>query len=125
MKTSAFRAWAAYRKAFDLSLKIVNVSLRFPPHERSMADQIRRCSRSVCANLAEVHAVRSYPRHYRSKLVICIGENMETQVWLELALAAKYIQKEQYNTLLTLSEEVGRLLSYMITRHEKFAKWKC
>ena len=124
MFTSGFRRWAAYQKGFLLATTIYKQSAQFPPCERSLIDQVRRCSRSVCANLAEVFAVRSYPKHYRSKLAIAIGENFETQVWLDFAVAAKYIDRTTYLKLCKDSEEVGRLLSYMQNNPERFARWK-
>ncbi len=43
-----------FQTAFDLSMQVFQLSKRFPPEERySLTDQIRRSSRSVCANLAE------------------------------------------------------------------------
>ena len=89
-----------------------------------MMDQIRRSSRSVCANLAEVYGVRSYPKHYRSKLSISAAENYETQVWLDFALDASYITEQQYTDLCRLSEEIGRLLTYMLNHPKRFANWK-
>ena len=85
---------------------------------------MRRSSRSICANLAEVYGVRAYPKHYRSKLTITVAENYETQVWLDFALDACYIKKEEYHALCTLSEEVGKLLTYMYSNPQRFANWK-
>ena len=43
-----------YKMAFDVAMKIFELSKKFPVEERySLTDQIRRSSRSVCANLAE------------------------------------------------------------------------
>ena len=40
--------------AFDAAMKIFDLSKKFPVEERySLTDQIRRSSRSICANLAE------------------------------------------------------------------------
>jgi four helix bundle protein len=58
-------------------------------------------------------------------LAIAIGENFETQVWLDFALDAGYITATQHQELTTLSEEVGKLLSYMQANQPRFAKWKC
>ncbi|WP_116107720.1 four helix bundle protein [Lewinella sp. IMCC34191] len=124
MHTSGFRTWAAYRKAFVQARSVYRISANFPRVEYSMIDQIRRSSRSVCANLAEVYGVRSYPRHYRSKLSIAIAENYETQVWLDFAFDTKYIDKNQYRELCQLSEEVGKLLTYMLNNPARFANWK-
>lgn len=43
-----------YKKAFDAAMDIFEMSKSFPKEETySLTDQIRRSSRSVCANLAE------------------------------------------------------------------------
>jgi four helix bundle protein len=50
-----------YRQAFDAAMQIFEASKRFPAEERySLTDQIRRASRSVCANLAEAWRKRRY-----------------------------------------------------------------
>lgn len=42
-----------YQKAFDAAMTIFELSKQFPVEERySLTDQIRRSSRSVCANFA-------------------------------------------------------------------------
>lgn len=47
-------------------------------------------------------------------------ENSETQVWLDFAKACEYISDKTYNELRSESEEVGKLLNYMIAHPEKF-----
>jgi len=47
-------------------------------------------------------------------------ENTETQVWLDFALACDYIPKEIFDDLNKRSEEIGRLLNYMIQNPEKY-----
>lgn len=43
-----------YGRAFDVATEIFEASRHFPKHEvYSLTDQMRRSSRSVCANLAE------------------------------------------------------------------------
>ena len=88
-----FQDLLAYKKGFDLAMKILNVSKSFPKEETySLTDQIRRSSRSVCANMAEAYRKRLYPKHFISKLTDCDAENSETQTWLEFALACEYIK---------------------------------
>lgn len=44
-----------YQMAFDAAMRSFELSKKFPMEERySLTDQIRRSSRSVCANMAEV-----------------------------------------------------------------------
>jgi four helix bundle protein len=110
-----------YKLAFELSMKIFSVTKKFPKEETySLTDQIRRSSRSVCSCLAEAHRKRLYPAHFISKTSDADMENSETQTWLEFALACTYISKQEHDELLKLSEEVGRLLSHMISNPEKY-----
>lgn len=111
----------AYKKSFDLAMKIFELSKSFPKDEKySMTDQIRRSSRSVTANLSEAYRKKRYPNHFVSKLTDCDAENGETQTWLEYALACNYIKKNQFDELNNDSEEVAKLLNYMILHPEKF-----
>ena len=111
----------AYQKGFKLSMEIFQITKRFPSEEKySLTDQIRRCSRSVCANLAEAYRKRKYPNHFVSKLSDADTENGETQTWLEFALACNYISIDEFNLLNNQAEEVAKLLVYMMNNPEKF-----
>ena len=102
----------AYQKAFALAMEIFVLSKDFPKEERySLTDQIRRSSRSVCANLAEAYRKRNYPRHFASKLFDSDGENSETMVWLEFALACQYINEETFKKLSSENKEIGKLIN--------------
>lgn len=111
----------AYQKGFDLAMEIFKISKGFPAEERySLTDQIRRSSRSVCANLAEAYRKRRYPNHFVSKLSDSDTENGETQTWLDFALACEYITTEDHRKLNDCAEEVAKLLVYMMNNPEKF-----
>jgi len=111
----------AYQKGFKLAMDIFITTKKFPPEERySLTDQIRRCSRSVCANLAEAYRKRRYPNHFVSKLSDADTENGETQTWLEFALACGYIENVEFEKLNNQAEEVAKLLVYMMNNPERF-----
>lgn len=117
-----FRQLIVYQKAFKLALEIFEITKSFPPEEKfSLVDQIRRSSRSVCANVGEAYRKRRYPKHYISKLSDSDSENTETQIWLDFSLAHKYISRKKYEMLIAESEEVGRLLNYMMNNPNKFS----
>ena len=83
---SDFKDLLVYQKAFDLAMDIFEVSKKFPKEERySLTDQVRRSSRSVCANFAEAYQRRRYPAYFLSKLNDSDTENAETEVWLDFA----------------------------------------
>ncbi len=49
-----FRDLRVYRMAFDAAMQVYSLSKNWPSEERySLTDQIRRASRSVCANIAK------------------------------------------------------------------------
>ena len=71
-----FKDLIAFQKAYELAMNIFELSKSFPLEERfSLTDQIRRSSRSVCANMAEAYRKRVYPKHFFSKITDCWGEN--------------------------------------------------
>jgi len=85
-----------------------------------LTDQIRRSSRSVCANLAEAYRKRDYSKQSSLKISDCLGENSETLVWLDFSLSFRYITEDNYKKQIELNEEVGKLLSYMLNNPDKF-----
>ena len=116
-----FQELLAYKKGFKLAMSIFDLSKQFPKEETySLTDQIRRSSRSVCANIAEAYRKRRYEKHFISKLSDADSENSETQVWLDFAKACNYITDDVHNQLTERSEEVGRLINYMINNPGKF-----
>lgn len=121
MASYNFKNTAVYKKAFSLSMEIFEVSKSFPKAETySLTDQIRRSSRSVCANLAEANRKKRYPANFISKLTDCDAENSETGVWLDFALECKYITQVIYKTLIAKNEEVGKLLNHMLNNPDKY-----
>ncbi len=120
-----FKELIAYQKAFKLAMKIYEVSKSFPREEKySLTDQIRRSSRSTCANLAEAYRKRIYPKHFITKLTDSDGENSETVVWLDFALECEYIDKQTHNSLHAECLEIGKLLNYMMNNPDKFGSSK-
>ena len=116
-----FQDLYAYKKSFSLSMKIFKITKTFPKQEvYSLTDQVRRSSRSVSANIAEAYRKRRYPKHFLSKLSDSDAENAETQTWLEYALACDYLENDLFKELINESEEVGKLINYMILNPEKF-----
>ena len=116
-----FQKLLAYQKGYHLAMEIFRCSQKYPKEERySLTDQIRKSSRSVCANIAEAYRKRRYPRHFISKLSDADAENSETQVWLEFSKDCGYLSALQKKELLEHSVEIGKLIQYMIRRPEKF-----
>ncbi|MBI5857152.1 MAG: four helix bundle protein [Sphingobacteriales bacterium] len=117
-----YRKLIAYQKAFDLAMEIFEITKKFPPEEKySLTDQVRRSSRSVCTNFVEAYKRRRYKDYFISKLNDSETENAETQVWLDFALACKYITSEKHLDLTAKNDEVAKLILYMINNPDKFS----
>ena len=85
----------AYQKAFDVAMQIFELSKNFPKEERfSLTDQIRRSSRSVCANLAEAWRKRRYSAAFIAKLNDSEAEAASTQTWIDFAIKCNYLPRE-------------------------------
>lgn len=111
----------AYKAAYKLAMAIFRASKAWPAEERySLTDQIRRSSRSVCANLSEAWGKRRYVAHFTSKLTDADGENLETQTWLNFAFDCSYLDEASFESLAGSSDEVGRLLGGMLAKPDSF-----
>lgn len=118
---AGYKSLLAFIKAKQVADEIFELSKTFPVEERySLTDQIRRSSRSVCACIAEAYRKRRYPAHFISKLTDADMENAETEVWLEFSNDYKYIPAEKYQSIVSLNNEAGKLLGFMIEHPDKF-----
>lgn len=121
MRINSAKDLNVYKMAYARSMEIYNLSKTWPTEERySLTDQIRRSSRSVCANLREAWAKRRYEAHFVSKLTDCDGENSETDTWLDYAKDCGYITEEEHRQLVRESEAVGRMLGKMLNDPASF-----
>jgi len=102
-----------FQVAFKMSQEIFLLSKKFPKEESySLTDQIRRSSRSVCANTAEAFRKRIYPKSFVSKLNDAEAESAETQVWLNFAKDCDYLNSEKAIEIINKYENIiGKLVS--------------
>ncbi|GAA0545203.1 four helix bundle protein [Chitinophaga japonensis] len=111
----------AYKKAFDVAMRIFEITKQFPKEEKySLIDQIRRSSRAVCINIAEAYRKRIYPAHFIAKISDADMESTETQTWLDFALSCNYLNKQDYEHCMQQMLEIGRLLYHMQMYPEKY-----
>ena len=115
MRLNSAKDLDVYKKAYQLAMRIFEVSKRFPSDEKfALTGQIRRSSRSVCLNLREAWAKRRYEAHFVSKLTDCDGENSETDSALDFAKGGAYITDQEHAELTSLGQEIGKMLGSMI-----------
>lgn len=122
-KINSVRELEVYKLAFDTAMEIYKISKEFPKEETySLTDQIRRSSRSICANLAEGWRKRRYKAVFINKLSDASQEAAETQTWLEFAKACKYISEEIFKNLNEKYEHIFAMLITMERKSEMFCK---
>jgi four helix bundle protein len=118
---NSFKDLIVYQKAFKLAIEIFEISKDFPKEEKySLTDQMRRSSRSITSNIAESWAKRRYPKSFVSKLSDSLGEEYETEVWLDYSKESKYITAQKRDEFLKEYEEVRKILISMINNPEKW-----
>lgn len=110
-----------YKKAFESAMDIFLVSKSFPKEETySLTDQMRRSSRSVCANLAEAWRKRRYQSAFVAKLSDAEGEAAETQTWIEFAVKCEYLDRDTGRRLYLVYDEVLRMIVSMIASADRW-----
>ncbi len=110
-----------YKIAFDAAMEIFELSKNFPKEEKySLIDQIRRSSRSVCANLAEAWRRRRYKGSFLSKLNDAEAEAAETQVWLKFAVKCQYLPVDSGKKLYSQYNQILGLIVVMTNSADKW-----
>lgn len=102
-------------------MEIFQITKDFPPEEKySMVDQIRRSSRSVCANVAEAWRKRRYKAAFVAKLSDAESEACETQVWIEFAAKCGYLNGA---TTERLDAKYNQIISQIVRMIDEADKW--
>ena len=116
-----FRELEVYQRALKGTLRIFELSKKFPSDERfSLTDQIRRSSRSVCANIAEAWRKRRYPAAFVAKLSDAETEAAETQVHAEIAFHQHYLTEQQFRRL---DEYYDKVIGQLVRMIDDPTKW--
>jgi four helix bundle protein len=115
------RELRVYQLAFESAVKIFVLSKSFPKEEiYSLTDQIRRFSRSVCANVAEAFRRRKYPKSFSNKLNESEAEVAETQNWLDFALNCGYMTIEKHHEL---NNDYENIIGMLVNMQRSPEKW--
>ena len=111
----SFETLSVFQKAYDLSLTIHKRSLDFPKLEQSeLASQVRRSSKSICANIGEGLGKQMSRKDVVRFLRMAIGSCDETRIWLKYARDLGYISTEEHEMFREGYIEVGKMLTGLI-----------
>ena len=112
-RAKAFEDLEVFKRAYRISLEVHRLSLDFPRIEQFvLADQVRRASKSICANIAEGFSRQRYSSaDFRRFLVMAIGSADEMRLWAQYCLDLGYIDEQRSRAWRDEYQEIARMLS--------------
>jgi four helix bundle protein len=120
-KVKTYKDLRVYNLAFDAAMEIFHATKGFPVEEKySLVDQMRRSSRSVCANIVEAWRKRRYQKAFILRLNDSESEACETQVWLQVARACGYIDVDMEAEL---DDRYSHIISQLYLMMNNADKW--
>ena len=107
-----FERLEVFQRAYRLSIAVHRLSLTFPDIEqRALADQIRRASKSVCANLVEGFAKQVHSKaEFRRFIVMALGSADEMRLWSRYCFDLRYIDERTWQHWRDEYQEIARML---------------
>lgn len=102
-----------FKRAYRASMEIHQKTLTFPKIEQfALASQLRRASKSICANIGEGFIKQKYSRvEFARFLTIAEASACETQIWLRYALDLGYINQEEFAAWDDDFQAIGSMLA--------------
>jgi len=105
-----FRKLKIYQKAVGFSVQIYQFTKLFPKEEQfGLTNQIRRAVISISLNIAEGSGNKSN-KEFKRFLEIALRSNYEVMSCLEIALRLGYCREEDYENLITESDEIAAMI---------------
>ena len=96
----------------NLALKVVLTlsDLKYSDALSVFRKQAIRCATSIAANYRSACRARSIKEKY-AKMCIVVEESDETQFWLEMLLASKFLSKEAYDPIYDECTEIVKVMT--------------
>ncbi len=110
-----FEELDVFKRSYRISLEIHQTSLSFPQIEQyGLADQLRRSSKSICANLAEGFAKQKSKAEFCRFIGMAIGSADEMRVWLRYCYDLGYINEHQWQDWRSEYEQLAKMLNGLV-----------
>jgi four helix bundle protein len=111
---SSFEDLQVFQRAYKVSLQIHKLSLTMPKAEQiaGIADQMRRASKGICANIAEGYGKQHISKkEFLRYITIAIGSANEMRVWIRYALDLGYITQQDWEYYKDEYEQIAKMLT--------------
>ncbi len=111
MAVQHYRQLKVWQKAMELAEQCYQATRTFPKEELfGLTSQIRRAATSVAANIAEGQG-RHHTKEFLNHLSMARGSLLEVETLLMLAQRVGLLTPQIVDGLLTITDEIGRMLS--------------
>lgn len=109
----SFEDLEVFKKAYRISLELHKVTLKLPREEQyGLADQMRRASKSICANLAEGFGKQSLSKpEFKRFILMAIGSADEMRVWIRYCLDLGYIGDSEWQKWRLEYQDIAKMLT--------------
>ncbi len=115
----SFTELEAWKVGMELVKEIYFLTKKLPKEELfGLTSQLRRCSTSILANIAEGFGRFTYPDK-ANKYTIARGECMETEAFLYIIINLQFVHEQETTKAMHLTSRAERLLSGLITACRK------
>ena len=117
----SFEDLEVFQKAYRIALEVHRASLTFPRIEqRVLGDQVRRASKSICANIAEGFGKqRNSKLEFKRFLRIAIGSADEMRVWTRFCLDLDLIDEATWKKWRDVYQDIARQLQALHSKSER------
>jgi four helix bundle protein len=119
MALQSYRDLHVWQKSMDFVVECYRAAEAFPQTEKyGLTSQLQRAAVSVAANIAEGQG-RNHTREFINHLSMAYGSLMEVETHLQIAARLRYIEEPLLQRLLSLSNEIGRMLNGLMQSLER------
>ncbi|QND68182.1 four helix bundle protein [Mesorhizobium loti] len=107
-----------YKRAYAVSLDVHRTTLAFPKIEQyALADQLRRSSKGICANLAEGFAKQTHSKPEFARFIsMAMGSCSEVDTWISYTFDLGYISQAQLDEWL---QSYAHIYGMLVNLREK------
>ena len=118
MVALSFEDLEVFKRAYQTSLRVHRKSLEFPKIEQyALGDQIRRASKSICANIAEGFGKqRQSPAEFRRYLLMAMGSADEMRVWSRYCYDLGYIDEDTWRHWRDAYQSIAKMLQGLLEK---------
>jgi four helix bundle protein len=118
---NSYRDLDVFQRSMQLLVPVHRLLLKFPEYEKyELCAQMRRCSKSIAANIAEGYSKRRFEKEFKKHLNIAMGEANEMVVHIETSRLLEYMPAGDCDALMDGYTVVGKQLYKLLTNWRTF-----